>query len=198
MVLYLDTDRNNQGWETFDFVLNKTSPTATKAYLERFTGNGYETEAVGEMDYTVNGNYMQVKVPKSMLGITGHDFTLNFTWTDNVHDLADQGAWGETDYVYTTFSGDILDFYTSGDVAPSGRFKYSYVSTAANATGTEAPTTAETDPAESVTADSEPEQQTNDAPAQQSGCKSAAAPVAALVAGMTVVCVSLKRKKRTA
>ena len=133
MVLYIDSDQQNQGWETFDYVLNKTSPTATKAYLERFTGNGYETEAVGEVDYTVNGKYMQVKVPKSMLNLSGYDFTINFSWTDNVHDEADKGKVGDSSYKYTTFSGDIIDFYISGDVAPSGRFKYSYISTTENA-----------------------------------------------------------------
>lgn len=133
MVLYIDANQENQGWETFDFVLNKTSPSATKAVLEKFTGNGYETTTVGEVDYTVSGKYMQVKVPKAMLELNGYDFTINFTWTDNVHDEADAGDKGDKDYKYTTFSGDIMDFYISGDVAPSGRFKYSYISTKENA-----------------------------------------------------------------
>ncbi len=105
------------------------------------------------MDYTVNGKYMQVKVPKSMLNISGYDFTVNFTWTDNVHDEADAGEHGDTEYKYTRFSGDIMDFYISGDVAPSGRFKFSYISTTENATGntvedetTEAPTETPTEP----------------------------------------------------
>jgi hypothetical protein len=115
--------------------------------LERFTGNGYETETIGEVDYTVNGKYMQVKVPKALLNLNGYDFTINFAWTDNVHDEADKGENGDSDYVYTTFSGDIMDFYISGDVAPSGRFKYSYISTAANAgmVAEEPETDAETD-----------------------------------------------------
>lgn len=144
MVLYIDSDQQNQGWETFDYVLGKTSPTATKATLEKFTGNGYESDVIGEVDYTVNGKYMQVKIPKSMLNLSGYDFTINFTWTDNVHDQADHGAAGERDFVYTTFSGNIMDFYISGDVAPSGRFKYSYISTADNAAGTEETTPQET------------------------------------------------------
>ena len=49
---------------------------------------------------------------------------MNFAWTDNVHDEGD----------YTKFSGDIMDFYISGDVAPGGRFKFSYISTEANST----------------------------------------------------------------
>ncbi len=199
MVLYLDTDQQNQGWETFDFVLNKTSPAATKAVLERFTGNGYQTEKIGEVDYTVSGNYMQVKVPKSMLALSGHDYTINFAWTDNVHDLADQGAWGETDYVYTAFSGDILDFYSSGDVAPSGRFKYSYISTAENATGTEQDATtqpAQTDPAQDVTTEPTPEQtEQTEQTEQKSGCKSAAMPTAALIMAMAAAFMCNKRKK---
>ena len=158
MVLYIDSDQQNQGWETFDFVLNKTSPTATKATLEAFTGNGYETTTVGEVDYTVNGQYMQVKVPKSMLNLSGYDFTINFAWTDNVHDEADKGENGDKDYIYTTFSGDIMDFYISGDVAPSGRFKYSFISTSTNAgfppeeeTDTEPVTDATTEPATDAT-----------------------------------------------
>ena len=198
MVLYLDTDQQNQGWETFDYVLNKTSPSATKAILEKFTGSGYETETVGEVDYTVNGNYMQIKVPKSMLALSGHDYTVNFAWTDNVHDLADQGAWGETDYVYTTFSGDIMDFYTSGDVAPSGRFKYSYISTGANATGTEQPETTEpaeteSDQAESVGTILESTENTEQTE-QKSGCQSAAASVAAMILAMAAAYVCTKKR----
>ncbi len=144
MNLYIDSDQENAGWNTFDFILNKTAPTADKATLERFTGDGYATERVGEVDYTVSGKYMQVKVPKSMLNLSGDDFTINFSWTDNVHDADDHGKPDETDFVYTTFSGDIMDFYTSGDVAPGGRFKFSYISTSENAKVEE--TTPETTP----------------------------------------------------
>jgi hypothetical protein len=66
---------------------------------------------------------LTVKIAKSDLGLSGDDYTVNFAWTDNVHDEGDYGR----------FSGDILDFYISGDVAPGGRFKYSYISTAENA-----------------------------------------------------------------
>ena len=197
MVLYLDTDQGNQGWETFDYVINKTSPTATKAYLERFTGNGYDTEAVCEVDYTVSGSYMQIKVPASALALKGYDYTINFAWTDNVHDEADQGAWGESGYVYTTFSGDIMDFYISGDVAPSGRFKYSYVSTAANAEG---PSTSETVPTESDTEPTEDTATTEQIPETQpgteqtGGCKSVAMPAIALL--MTMAAAIVLKKKR--
>ena len=210
MVLYIDSDQQNQGWETFDYVLNKTSPTADKATLEKFTGNGYETEKVGDVEYSVNGKYMQVKVPKSMLNISGYDFTVNFAWTDNVHDEADAGERGDAEYKYTQFSGDIMDFYISGDVAPAGRFKFSYVSTNANATGesteTEQPTEAPTDPAEDPTETPAPETQapsTNvtDAPetdaeteAPKKGCGSSVALGSAVLLSAMAAAVALKKK----
>ncbi len=204
MVLYIDSDQQNQGWETFDYVLNKTSPTADKAVLEKFTGNGYETEAVGEVDYTVDGKYMQVKVPKSMLNISGYDFTVNFTWTDNVHDEADAGVRGDADYKYTQFSGDIMDFYISGDVAPSGRFKYSYISTNENA-GVEQETEGEgnapvteastsdsvEDPETNVPAVTDGESQTQETEAQ--GCASAVGSCAAFLLTAMAAAVALRK-----
>ena len=201
MVLYLDTDQENQGWETFDYVLNKTSPTATKAYLEKFTGDGYATETVGEVEYTVDGKYMQVKVPKSMLDLKGYDFTINFTWTDNVHDEADAGAKGDTDYSYTRFSGDIMDFYISGDVAPSGRFKYSYISTHENATGMLAPetTSEETADAGETTQDTADVNDSGNAEDQtgattSGGCTSVVGSCATVVMLAVAAAVALRKK----
>ena len=200
MVLYLDTNQENQGWETFDYVLNKTSPTDKKATLEKFTGQGYESQAVGEVEYTVSGKYMQVKIPKNLLGLSGYDFTVNFTWTDNVHDQADQGEAGDSDYVYTTFSGDIMDFYISGDVAPSGRFKYSYVSTAANAQG---PDTSETVPIPDTDSESGQETDTKDTedasktePKTEQGCKSAVGTGIVIMLIMPVAAAAAIPKKK--
>ena len=91
--------------------------------LERFTGNGYDSEKVADCEYVLDGHYLTVKVRKSDLGVSGEKYTVNFAWTDNVHDLDDTGENG----VYSRFGGEILEFYVSGDVAPGGRFKYSYV-----------------------------------------------------------------------
>ncbi len=80
---------------------------------------------------------------KADIGLSGDDFTVNFTWTDNVHDEGQEGV----------FSGDILDFYISGDVAPGGRFKYSYISTRENARGPETETVTDTATEPVTTAD---------------------------------------------
>ncbi len=146
MNLYIDVtgDGALDGWNSFDFVVNKTAPTATTAVLEKFTGDGYASEKVADVEYTVDGRYMTVKIPKSALGIEKGGFTVNFAWTDNVHDVTDEGEKiADGEYTYSTFSGDILDFYTSGDVAPGGRFKFSYV-VASTGADTEETTVAET------------------------------------------------------
>ena len=123
MNLYIDSDQDNQGWNTFEYVLNKTQGSATNLVLEKFTkDNSYDLEKVASVNYKVDGRYMTVMIKKSDLGISGDNFTINFSWTDNVHDEGD----------YEKFSGDIMDFYISGDVAPGGRFKYSYISTTEN------------------------------------------------------------------
>ncbi|MBO4216916.1 MAG: hypothetical protein J5940_03125, partial [Clostridia bacterium] len=111
MRLLIDTGDGEKSWETFEFVLNKTTPKDEHtAILEAFTGSGFETAVVGEVEYNVSGNVLTVKIPRSMLGIGGGAFTLDFKWADNAVD------------------GDIMDVYTHGDAAPGGRFKFRYTS----------------------------------------------------------------------
>ncbi len=207
MNLYMDVTGNGalDGWNSFDYVLNKTAPTADKATLEKFTGDGYTTEKVGEVDYTVSGKYMQVKIPKTMLGLSGDDYTVNFAWTDNVHDASDAAKAGDSDYVYTKFTGDIMDFYTSGDVAPGGRFKFSYVSTAANASGAEeTETNADTETTEPGVTDTTAADTTGEAPTStgtdadttgtEDGCASAVSALGA-VAVAAAAAIALRKKE---
>ena len=173
MTLYIDCDQQNQGWETFEYVINKSAASKDTVVLEKFSGNGYESSKVADCAYVVDGRYMTVKIAKSDLGLSGNDFTINFSWTDNVHDEGD----------YEKFSGDILDFYISGDVAPGARFKYSFVSTQLNATG-EQPTTeeittepvveTETDAATTDAPATEQETEQETEPEAKGGCKSVA------------------------
>lgn len=120
MNLYLDSDQENAGWESFDYVVRYHGD--NQLTLEKFTKDGYATEKVADCAYTLSGRYLTIKVAKADMGLSGDDYTVNFAWTDNVHDEDDMSK----------FSGDILDFYISGDVAPGGRFKYSYISTREN------------------------------------------------------------------
>ncbi len=109
MRLLIDVEGTGDGgWETFDYIVNRVSPSDTHAVLEKSTG-GWNWEKVGEVEYSLSGRRLQIKIPRAMLGIADGPFTVDFKWSDNMQ--AD---------------GDIMDFYVSGDTAPGGRFKYRY------------------------------------------------------------------------
>ena len=194
MNLYIDCNQENQGWNTFDFVVKNAS--ATTMELHKFTApQSFETETVTEVEYKVDGRYMTVKIAKADLGITD-TYTVNFAWTDNVHDEGD----------YAKFSGDILDFYISGDVAPGGRFKYSYVVATADADSgettqpTETETTETTEAPTEETTEAPTENAATEAPTQdvvdepKSGCKSSVAAAAAVITAAAAA-VALKKKE---
>ena len=183
MTLYIDSDQANQGWETFEYVINKSVASADTVVLEKFTGNGYESTKVADCSYTVDGRYMTVKVAKSDLGLSGDNYTINFSWTDNVHDEGD----------YEKFSGDIMDFYVSGDVAPGARFKFSYISGKTSGEETESTDTETTAPGLSDSTTTAPESETEPTE-QKKGCKAFAAAGAA-IAMAAAAAVVLKKKK---
>ena len=110
MRLLVDTGESANNWNGYEYIVNRVSPTSDKAYLERSKG-GWNWETVAEIDYSLNGNRLQLKIPKSALGIAGNVFNINFKWSDN-----------------TLATGDIMDFYLHGDTAPLGRFMYQYKS----------------------------------------------------------------------
>ena len=113
MRLLLDTKAataDSVDWENFEFILNRTAPTSEGIAVERSTG-GWNWETVGHADYRVDGNVLQLSVPRKILGLSGSKLTFNFKWCDN--NLED---------------GDILTLYTDGDAAPGGRFCFHFTS----------------------------------------------------------------------
>ncbi len=120
MRLLIDTDPTGvtANWEGFEYILNRVSPSGNQAILEKSTG-GWNFEQVGTVSFAVKGKRLQVAIPKTLLGFTGTDAVqFNFKWADNTRK---DGA--------TQDSGDILDFYQYGDVAPGGRFMFTFTST---------------------------------------------------------------------
>jgi len=113
MRLFINTDRKTTGWEGYDYVINRISPTSSKAVLEKNTEE-WSWEKVGEVDYTVSGNKMMIAVPRSLLGI-GSKVDIEFKWNDNMQT-----------------EGNIMDFYANGDTAPVGRFAYRYTESTEN------------------------------------------------------------------
>nr|WP_295927039.1 hypothetical protein [uncultured Dyadobacter sp.] len=107
MRLFIDADRDkNTGWEGYDFVINRLNP-QQKAIIEK-TDAGWNWQKVGEVEYAVSKKGLEIKIPKSLLSMSGEpDF--EFKWSDNMqHD------------------GDVMDFWINGDAAPGGRGNYHY------------------------------------------------------------------------
>lgn len=75
--------------------------------VERSKG-GYVWEEVGTAKYSVNGKYLQIAVPKVLIGCKAGD-TIVFKVTDHI-----------------TSPSNIMDYYVSGDSAPIGRLSYTY------------------------------------------------------------------------
>ena len=117
MRLLIDTDPTGvtANWEGFEYIINRVSPTGNEAVIEKSTG-GWAFEQVGTAKFSVNGKRLQIAVPRSALGLTDlNKLSFNFKWADNT--LVPKT---------TTDSGDIMDFYLYGDVAPGGRFMFSF------------------------------------------------------------------------
>ena len=111
------TDSNSDNWEGFEYIVNKTytENNLNTVKLEKFTGSGFATTAVGDVLYTRTGNVFQLAIPRVYLGLTSNNINFRFKWADNNLD-----------------NGDIMTLYTDGDVAPGGRFTYSFTGAAAS------------------------------------------------------------------
>lgn len=109
MRLFIDTDRNKDtGWEGYDFVINRTSPTDS-ASIEKSV-NIWNWTKVGNAGFNINGKTLVIKIKRSLLGVPDDKLlNIEFKWSDNMQE-----------------DGNIMDFYVNGDVAPGGRFNYPY------------------------------------------------------------------------
>ncbi len=111
MQLFIDIDRDKStGWNGYDFVVNRVTPSKAKAVLESNVQGIWMWEKAAEVSYFHEGNKLVIQIPRTALGIgkgTAADF--EFKWNDNMKK-----------------EGDIMDFYVSGDTAPLGRFNYVY------------------------------------------------------------------------
>ncbi|MBE7066568.1 MAG: hypothetical protein E7385_03340 [Ruminococcaceae bacterium] len=105
MNLFINSDRRyDNGWHGFDFVINRTRDKGL-ASVEAFIG-GWTTIKVGDAEYNVTGNTIQIKVSRKLIKVDG---SFEFKWADNSVD-----------------DGDIMEFMDKGDCAPNMRFNYIY------------------------------------------------------------------------
>ncbi len=108
MLLFIDIDQDKKtGWQGYDFRVNGNVISETETMLERSKGV-WIWKPIEKASYTVKGNKMEMAIPKTLLGITGEEFTLDFHWADNMQ------------------KGDIFEFALNGDSAPQRRFNYRF------------------------------------------------------------------------
>ncbi len=121
MQLYIDTDTTGVSpeWAGFEYRISGYSPENATATLGKYT-EASVFEETAEISYTVNGNILQLSIPRDALGLTEEIVKFNFKWTDNTDD------------------SDVMNLYLDGDCAPGGRFAFAFDSSA-TAEFTEAP-----------------------------------------------------------
>lgn len=120
MRLFLDTDYtgNSSNWEGFEYVINRINPSDGKCILEKSCGiddsGQWQWEEVAsdsgeKVEYSVSDNVLQLKVPQNMIDQQKEVIDFGFKWSDNMNQ-----------------DGDVMDFYSYGDVAPGGRFCFHF------------------------------------------------------------------------
>ena len=114
MNLLIDVDMNHStGWEGYDYIVNR-SRTDSALSVEKFDGSSWNSVKVGEAEYSLSGQYLTLKLDKTLLGRkSGDAVNFDFKWTDN-----------------STEVGGIMEFMDLGDVAPNDRFNFRYVADA--------------------------------------------------------------------
>ncbi|MEI7728548.1 MAG: hypothetical protein WCO56_03215 [Verrucomicrobiota bacterium] len=111
MWLLLNTDGNpRNGWEGYDFIVNRTVKNPGTTVLERNAG-GWKWSPVAEVKLIVKGNELHLAIPRAALAVGPEKGPLrvDFKWADNVPE-----------------SGNAVDFMDQGDVAPNNRFNYRF------------------------------------------------------------------------
>lgn len=107
MNLFIGVEGSKENnWESFHYVVNR-HPRENTTSLERFT-KGYEGETVSDVSYTIQGNVMQIEIPRAALNIE-EGFSIYFKAADSIEK-----------------EDDIMDYYVSGDSVPLGRLAFSY------------------------------------------------------------------------
>ena len=112
MWLLIDADRSPAtGWEGFEWIVNRTLETDGSTWLEKSAGPGWSWTKAERIPCRGAGKELQLAIPRKALGLPedAAKVSIDFKWADGIQR-----------------PGDILDFYSSGDVAPEGRMRYRY------------------------------------------------------------------------
>lgn len=109
MLLLIDADGDSStGWYGYDILINKDITSDGIGNVLRYV-DGKWTKA-GEYRFAVDGNRLELSVPKSLLGVSGKTATFDFKWADNTGELVDP-----------------ISLCLKGDTAPNRRFNYRFI-----------------------------------------------------------------------
>ena len=110
MNLFVNIDGDTStGWEGYDYVLNRARDSYVVT-VEKFVDHTFATEVVGGAYYALMGEYMTIRLPKSLVGLSGECHKMIFKWADN-----------------SVTNGDPMAFMDLGDTAPDNRFGFVYL-----------------------------------------------------------------------
>jgi hypothetical protein len=110
MLLYIDADMNHStGWEGYDYLINESVANSSLTTLKSSSGGTAWTTVRNDIAYSVSGNKLEIKVPRSSIGQTGGNVAFDFHWADNIQQHF-----------------DVIEFAVNGDSAPDRRFNYRY------------------------------------------------------------------------
>ena len=109
MLLFINSTGNpHKGWLGYNYVIDRKVLNDHTAALQKNIGGQYKWKTVGQVQYRVQGDQMEVVVPRKMLDLAGKlPSDIHFKWADNIQQT---GKWS--------------DFYLNGDCAPPFRFYY--------------------------------------------------------------------------
>ena len=109
MLLLIDADGDSStGWYGYDILLNKDITSDGIGNALRYVDG--EWRQAGEYRFAVDGNNLELSVPKSLLGVSGKTATFDFKWADNTGELVDP-----------------ISLCLKGDTAPNRRFNYRFI-----------------------------------------------------------------------
>ncbi|MCC6487612.1 MAG: hypothetical protein IT364_08945 [Candidatus Hydrogenedentes bacterium] len=108
MLLLLDMDQNaSTGWLGYDFVINYGVNSDTETSVKRWDGGAWAD--AGSATYRVNGNGLELAVPREVVGEANGLPAFDFHWADNIQ----------------SFDG-VAELGVNGDSAPNRRWNYRF------------------------------------------------------------------------
>ncbi len=108
MLLLLDTDRGSKtGWLGYDYAINTEVKSDQETTVKAWQDGKWEP--LGQAVYRVNGNGLEISVPRQLVGQATGTPRFDFHWADNIQSF-----------------GDVSELGVNGDSAPNRRWNYRF------------------------------------------------------------------------